>query len=194
MKLIPTESTANSKFTSLKDIDNNESNSTKLYDNQVVEESNTGIKMTEEDFDKITNPKYYAFRNAIESLKSDLNKETITLLHNLLLGDISLQNRLLRESKDSFISILNLLPTILNRDISILFSDIVHLNPEMSKVLVNNDIFTKLDYNAGYSYCLIFNICDSNLDSWNKFKAQGHELCDKNNEFILKLKNQHDKI
>lgn len=153
---------------------------------QNEDETQPGL-MSREAFAAFANPAFTAFVESMKELEKNPTADNLANVHMAMLIDGAQQ-----DSK-----IIALLPHLykyldhpsLYFDLSVLLSDISHLNANIVNSMLEYGIFDHLDYEKDISFSLVFAICDSNPTAWNiwseKYLGTGLE----NNKQIQQLIN-----
>ncbi|KAM0679471.1 hypothetical protein GINT2_002314 [Glugoides intestinalis] len=124
--------------------------------------------ISEEHFQMICNPAGHAFKAALDAFEKDQNTETLEQIYSILLINGADCNSQVHSQLP------RLIPYLANNEfydtIALMLSDIAHLNEAIVNILLELDVFAKLDYKKSISFSLILSICDSNKKAWNIFK------------------------
>lgn len=144
--------------------------------------------ISETEFEKIANSSYIAFSECLDMLDKNHDVDIVEKIHTVLLSN---------DSQNSS-RVLSLLPRLLqflsHKDlydaIVLVLCDISHLNAKSSKVLLDNQIFDRLDLTKNVSFSFIFSICDENKEAWSIFTSK-FDISNFANENITRLVTQY---
>lgn len=123
--------------------------------------------MSDEHFQKICNPAGYAFKEALDAFEKEQNEKILEQITMILLLDDAQYNSQVHAHLPRLISYLS--QDEFHDKIVLILSDIAHLNEKVVNILLELDIFEKIDYTKRISFSLILSICDSNKVAFDIF-------------------------
>ncbi|ELA41153.1 uncharacterized protein VICG_01852 [Vittaforma corneae ATCC 50505] len=138
-----------------------------------------------EDFDEACNSEAHAFKSTLEEFIKEPRVELIDRLHLILL-DSNMQFQAAIQKMTC-----KILPYLEKSEfydkICLMLSDISHYNPGAASLLLEFDIFSKLDYSKSISFSLILSICDDNSTAWSTFRENHLKPEFNKNQYIKML-------